>query len=466
MYDCTPVESTVLCDPILQQPAWSLVLNPYASRKALLEPPPLFVMRHLFASFLDNWYPRHANTPATGSGLEALPIEILEIIFQFACTDGGRTGCNLSLVSKYIRATSRAYRFHAVSMLAGISIQLDRLLSALKAAQAEARAEGGPMPRVRNLCILLTPALYPPGDLGFKTTDLDRAIRQHQKALVAGVTREGHVDHNFRIFKVYYVAFRKLFAAVHADLETLCLFRRCYSSYPATPLIPCPRGFPRLREFTFNEDLPPFAPPTDGTPMYPALKRLHMTLLCEDAEVGFPWWAANAPQLGWLRINTVHRVAEFDVRIVSQLAHVLGPDLDGRRTRHPSAPVPSFDQLNTLMLMISPIFRLEYPPPPPVASAYVASATALDAELRALGVPHTVFQPHYSEQDIPKSSRFPQLEEGMRCDWLLRLGGEEGLFTPEFWTRPLADPEMRVPGTLESLRDLWKVVWAAGSNRY
>lgn len=58
--------------------------------------------------------------------------------------------------------------------------------------------------------------------------------------------------------------------------------------------------------------------------MYPALKRLHMTLLCEDAEVGFPWWAANAPQLGWLRINTVHRVAEFDVRIVSQLAHVLG----------------------------------------------------------------------------------------------------------------------------------------------
>lgn len=444
-------------------------------------------MRHLFASFLDNWYPRHANTPATGSGLEALPVELLEVIFLFACTDGGRTGCNLSLVSKYIRSTSRAYRFHSVSMLAGISIQLDRLLHALNAAQAEARAEGGPMPRVRNLCIRLTPALYPVSELGFKATELDHAILQHQKALVASVTRERHVRHNFRMFKVYYVAFRKLFAAVHADLETLCLLRRCYSTYPARPLIPCPGGFPRLREFTFNEDLPPFAPPTDGTPMYPALTRLHMTIQCVDTEVDFPWWAANAPQLAWLRISIVHRVAESEGRLVSQLARVLGtssspmpaprfsahhtsasgPDPDNRRARNPSVPTPSFAQLKTLMLMVNPIFRIvEYPPPPSVSAAYVASATALDAELRALRVPQTVFHPHYSEQDIPKMHRLHELAEGMRCDWLLRAGGGEGLFTPEFWTRPRADPEMLVPGTLESLRDLWKVVWAAGSNRY
>ncbi len=104
------------------------------------------------------------------------------------------------------------------------------------------------------------------------------------------------------------------------------------------------------------------------------------------------------------------------------------------------------------MLMVRPVyFPGDADPSPQVAAAYAASASRLDAELRTLGVPCTVFQPHYDGQDTVDQSGFlPErlsLEEGMRRDWLLRAGGAQGLFTPEFWTR--------TPGMLERL---WKAV--------
>lgn len=422
-------------------------------------------MHHPFTSILDDWLPQ-SDMPAT-STLESLPNELLYIIFPLACTDGGRTGCNLALVSKSIRATSRASRFHSVSLLSSVPDRLEHFLRTLNAAKAEARAEGAPVPCVRHLCISLTPSLR---TLGVKITDFDLALMEHRVKQIAELPEEVYAAQNQKESEDYRTAFLPLFAAVYTNLETLCLLRSDCSASSDMP-IPCPGGFPRLREFTFNMSLPPFAPPDDGTLMYPALTRLHMTLLCVDTEADFPWWAANALQLAWLRINTVHVFPSRSVTIVHQLARVLGTSsslmstlpfhshrtyslgtaADGHSWRRSNAPAPFFSKLKTLMLMISPIyFPVDADPSPQVAAAYAVSASALDADLRSFGVTHTVFQPHYDGQDTVKPPGIRQsgsLEEGMRRDWLLRADGAQGLFTSEFWTR--------TPGVLGRL---WKAI--------
>lgn len=241
-------------------------------------------MRLPFTSFLDSWHPRRNRTQATFR-LEILPLELLEIVFQFACTDGGRTGCNLVLVSKYIRVTSRAFRFHSVSLLGGIGVQLHRFMLALHRSRVEARAEGAPIPRVRHLCIFLTPAVVPIRQ-NIETTDLDRAILEHQETLFTHLSHEDHIAHERKVLKIYLNAFVHLLAMVRADLETLCLLRPRLCSFPAPPPIACPRGFPRLRELTFHGAHLPFAPPTNGTPI-PALTRLHMTCQTQRPQQGF-----------------------------------------------------------------------------------------------------------------------------------------------------------------------------------
>lgn len=112
---------------------------------------------------------------------------------------------------------------------------------------------------------------------------------------------------------------------------------------------------------------------------------------------------------------------------------------DGHPWRRPNTPAPFFSKLKTLMCMISPIyFPVDANPFPQVAAAYAASASALDADLRAFGIPHTLFQPHCDGQDTAKPPGIRQsgsLEEGMRRDWLLRADAAQGLFTSEFWAR-------------------------------
>ena len=83
-----------------------------------------------------------------------LATELLEDIFELACTDGGYTGCSLSLVSKHIRALSRLNRFHSISLVSGTAQQLARFLNCFDAECEAARAQnGGRTPLVRHLCI-------------------------------------------------------------------------------------------------------------------------------------------------------------------------------------------------------------------------------------------------------------------------------------------------------------------------
>ena len=46
-----------------------------------------------------------------------LPVEIWGEIYAFACTDGGRTGRALSLVSRFINETSKPYKLQSISVI-------------------------------------------------------------------------------------------------------------------------------------------------------------------------------------------------------------------------------------------------------------------------------------------------------------------------------------------------------------
>ncbi|KZP07164.1 hypothetical protein FIBSPDRAFT_690359, partial [Athelia psychrophila] len=44
------------------------------------------------------------------------PTELWRHIFAFACTDGGQTGCALSLVSRYIHECSKPFKLRSVAL--------------------------------------------------------------------------------------------------------------------------------------------------------------------------------------------------------------------------------------------------------------------------------------------------------------------------------------------------------------
>ncbi|EIW56223.1 uncharacterized protein TRAVEDRAFT_50705 [Trametes versicolor FP-101664 SS1] len=272
------------------------------------------------------------------SMIETLPYSVLELIFLLACTDGGRTGRSLSLVSKTIHVTSRAARFHSVSLLIGNSDQLVRFMQALDTARADARAQDVSIPYVRHLCISLTPAFSIPN---LKLIDEDFAAARLKRPFSA----QGYSAWEIEVWHEYHRTFQSLCTAIFHDLETLCLLRHTKYIYDMTsqkkidaiPEIPLPHGFPRLRKLTFAHNLrPPFVhagdtspdPMTEGrqgtTALYPALRRLHMST-SPRAEMDFEWWALNAPHLTWLRIHTSRwATSPSGIRFLPSLTLVLG----------------------------------------------------------------------------------------------------------------------------------------------
>ncbi|KAI0722275.1 hypothetical protein C8T65DRAFT_545699, partial [Cerioporus squamosus] len=83
--------------------------------------------------------------------MEHLAVELLEHIFTMACTDGGFTGCSLSLVSKHVRAASQTARFHTIALASGRPRHVAQFAACLAVARAEST---GTTPRVRHLFLV------------------------------------------------------------------------------------------------------------------------------------------------------------------------------------------------------------------------------------------------------------------------------------------------------------------------
>lgn len=237
--------------------------------------------------------------------MENLAAELLDEIFTLACTDGGYTGCSLSLVSKHLRAASRSARFYSVILVSGSAQQLSQFSSCFF---SERTVTSGTTPRVRHLCIA---SAKRKARVAFRPKDEDD---HEQQAFVADVAA--------------------LLVAVAPDLYTLSLI---YGHRPIPDELRFPDvlalHFPLLEELTIvgagYRDLPvcSLLDPCGGCPIpstsLPRLSRLHLTYTFSGMRTGMDLdgWARRAPHITHFRVSNV---SYYSSGILGQLKAFIG----------------------------------------------------------------------------------------------------------------------------------------------
>ncbi|KAI0672744.1 hypothetical protein C8Q78DRAFT_990163 [Trametes maxima] len=236
--------------------------------------------------------------------MDKLAVELLTLIFSYACTDGGQTGCALSLVSRRIRDASRPARFHSVSLTTSPA-QVQPFLDCYEKERAHSRDM---LPRVRHLCLSLfgqgldlpspqacplasSPAPPPPPKSRAEFLASLQRRTQHWRSAQETLDEQ------------YSRVIPALIRAVAPDVHTIALIQLQWRS---ASLVRC--YFPVLRELTLAGGDPSFLPfaflPTDR-PLYPALRRLHHILAWVNRDVDFTQWAVHAPNVTHLRVSRI-----------------------------------------------------------------------------------------------------------------------------------------------------------------
>ena len=249
--------------------------------------------------------------------LGALPNELLQEIFAFACTDGGYTGCSLSRVSSHVREITRLSRFHSILLIPHQHPdQLRQFMTCFTAECAAADATSDPVPRVRHLYV----------------THGGRQVDQTEYPMPS------ELDHEYRTFQNQVLSLLELVAQ---DLYTLCMAAgpRSLKTLPlpeAVGKIP----FPLLKELTIV-DLPlPFAPlpaldrvrqtPPDWAsidasafPPLPCITHLHLAS-CYPAQ-NLHCWAQRSPGVTHLRVAGAS-MSEYGMRrhVLSSIRNIVG----------------------------------------------------------------------------------------------------------------------------------------------
>ncbi|KAL7280812.1 hypothetical protein ACG7TL_005756 [Trametes sanguinea] len=220
-----------------------------------------------------------------------------ERIFEFACTDGGLTGCSLARTSKAVRAAARTTCFYSVIIDAN-----PQRLQAFLALFTRQRSTSPPEsdgPRVRHLYITLPPV-------------------PHVALLAPCYDRP-----------------RRLLHAVAEDLYTLVIHdypRPSANPMPTIPIID--RPFPVLRELTVVPlSVPSILADMDIVgPLFPVVTHLHLILSSSTHHAfSISSWLSHAPRSTYLRVPNVNyscpqNVVE-DLRAVLGRVHEL-PDLN------------------------------------------------------------------------------------------------------------------------------------------
>ncbi|RPD67358.1 hypothetical protein L226DRAFT_608556 [Lentinus tigrinus ALCF2SS1-7] len=317
--------------------------------------------------------------------MDNLAPEILHEIFRLACTDGGFTGCSLSLVSKHVKLASRSARFHSVA-ISGTSRQLADFLSLLTKEQATAGADGY-TPVVKHL---------------FFSAVRSREIKEDRRVVSKSLLWENDRSED-RVEKTAIGASRgtylqdvdTLFRLLAQGLETLS-FIHCHGWATLTRLsgIECPGGFPVLRELTIVGNHP-FVGAVPSV-FYPSLTHLHLD---------FPSWL-NEPSLWAERSPHVTHLC------LSNINHITQPLEDLASTGNP------FKELSRLYV------QPEAPPAPGgwCGNPYMEHAMFMcDFAI----FPHTATIPTHSLRH-----REGNTENWTRKEWLGRIGGGFGCWIP------------------------------------
>ncbi len=220
----------------------------------------------------------HLSTPRS---MDLLPLEILHHIFLLACSDGGRTGLSLSLVSRSYNDIARPVRYNSVAIIGYRNI--DTFLRCYKNDRAALQTqEQESAPIVRHL-LLTTDA-----------TDMERVIG-------TGVT-ENLQSSLLELLQLVGPTIVTMSYTCHVQLEVLL----------------AEHAFPRLQELTFLRNFArPYCQSAGATPIptypplprkLPSLRKLHViliTTLDHTVPVILARWAHAAPNVTHLRVSNV-----------------------------------------------------------------------------------------------------------------------------------------------------------------
>ncbi|KAI0832905.1 hypothetical protein BC628DRAFT_1348894 [Trametes gibbosa] len=246
--------------------------------------------------------------------MDTLPLEILQHIFQLACTDGGFTGCSLSLTSKAVRAAALPFRFHSVFLDAS---HQQRLRSFMSTYHEQSQLQPRMRLRVKHLYVTLS--LDPPPR---------QTVVSHSDTLEPG---PWYLPEDMQAF----------FRMVSEDVSSLAV-----QVYPSSgvrtgkqisndpiPAFNC--TFPSLRELTVFGVMDPcalFAPLSDS-PLFPHLRRLHIVdtsalfAMYRRGKLRLAPWFAHAPRMSHLRVSNLNSLARgFPDELAVQVGVPLGEE--------------------------------------------------------------------------------------------------------------------------------------------
>ncbi|OSD08374.1 hypothetical protein PYCCODRAFT_1429447 [Trametes coccinea BRFM310] len=347
--------------------------------------------------------------------MDKLAVELLTLIAFLACTDGGPTGCNLSLVSRRIREASRPARFFSVSLITSPT-QIEQFLDCL---QKERSRSVEMLPRVRHLCLSLSAqglgASAPSGSSAGgpssapapapAATGPPKSRAEFLAAMQRRTQQWGSTQNN--LDEQYNRILPTLIRTVAPDLYTLALIQMQWRS---SSVVRC--FFPSLRELTIVGGDPRFLPfafvPKDR-PLYPSMKRLHHILAWVGKDIDFDQWAVHAPNVTHLRISRL----DYQPRgTVDTLEHVISSE-----NTDDEEPFPHLQRV-----MIEP-----HPAPPPTArmtTAHIAFRdflTHLDRLAERARVPVKVLPPLEVPKMVPGVDPTHKCIQRVKREWLERV---------------------------------------------
>ncbi|KAI0768683.1 hypothetical protein BD413DRAFT_493675 [Trametes elegans] len=274
--------------------------------------------------------------------MERLPYDIWFIIFELACTDGGRTGCALAQTSKAFRKASAHARLLSVALRSVLQVQ--HFLVCVE----RMRRSSGPAPSIRHLLLSFLPhtsdaplrALSRCPDFARGELDVITQLANHRRLWEAGKAawNREFVLHVSRLLQLAAPTLITLAVLQSREVRLPLVQYRPFPALRELTLLGDDRTFVRLarpgllipgesEEFDFN--LYGVGVPAAQSAPFPALRRLHLVFAFPKLhpwQQTLPEWAARAPALSHLRIS------QGTGQVQDMLRRMLG--------RPPSTPAP------------------------------------------------------------------------------------------------------------------------------
>ncbi|KAM5535123.1 hypothetical protein V8D89_011209 [Ganoderma adspersum] len=306
--------------------------------------------------------------------MDRVPLETLQQIFQFACTDGGYTAGSLALTSKFIHGAAQSTRFHSIVVAA----ETERLTALVTLYQKQCSNATGTRPRTAYLHLSTD---SPTEDEWDESQDEDPASP---------------------CVPARFVAIQELLRLVATDLQPLAIINDFFTA--DLPLFD--RPLPTLRELTLVRNAAPSTLIPRGSticPLFPALTHLHVVAQkSSPSQPLLPGWIAHAPRVTHLRVSAHPRM----YKLLKELPAALGTPAKRRFAAGVAVPAESHPPARTYPSLVRVVVE---PGSPPVKGACGTSRMAYSArkmelcmiafQARERGVEMHVPRPKVKEED-------------------------------------------------------------------